>query len=136
MAISNCSSISGHHLRVRTSYVIKRKIAEFVGMENRFLPIVRRPFSEVLGATAYQLVSLRMGGGSLPQEQEPETNNAIKMEVGIEECLHIEFEYNKSKYHLRDVVIGKRTRIQSHTFICEMVTIGEDCFIAQIKVWD
>ncbi len=47
------------------------------------------------------------------------------MEVGIEECLHIgeevvllvavglkrnppkEFEYNKSKYHLRDVVIGK-----------------------------
>jgi acetyltransferase-like isoleucine patch superfamily enzyme len=30
----------------------------------------------------------------------------------------------------RDVVIGKRSRIQSHTFICELVTIGEDCFIA------
>ena len=28
----------------------------------------------------------------------PETNNCIKMEVGIEECLHIEFEYNKSKF--------------------------------------
>ena len=28
----------------------------------------------------------------------PEMNNPIKMEVGIEECLHIEFEYNKSKY--------------------------------------
>lgn len=27
------------------------------------------------------------------------------------------------------VVIGKRTRVQSHTFICELVTIGEDCFI-------
>ena len=27
----------------------------------------------------------------------PEMNNPIKMEVGIEECLHIEFEYNKSK---------------------------------------
>ena len=60
-------------------------------------------------------------------QMEPETNNPIKMEVGIEECLHIgeiscsffclhwlsmwqtpkEFEYNKSKYHLRDVVIGK-----------------------------
>ena len=38
---------------------------------------------------------------------EPEINNSIKMEVGIEDCLHIEFEYNKSKYHLRDVVIGK-----------------------------
>jgi len=37
----------------------------------------------------------------------PEMNNTIKMEVGIEDCLHIEFEYNKSKYHLRDVIIGK-----------------------------
>ena len=27
------------------------------------------------------------------------------------------------------VVIGKRTRVQSHTFICELVTIGDDCFI-------
>ncbi len=26
-------------------------------------------------------------------------------------------------------VIGNRTRIQSHTFICENVTTGEDCFI-------
>jgi UDP-3-O-[3-hydroxymyristoyl] glucosamine N-acyltransferase len=28
------------------------------------------------------------------------------------------------------VVVGKRCRIQSHTFICELVTIGEDCFIS------
>lgn len=28
----------------------------------------------------------------------PEMNNSIKMEVGIEDCLHIEFEYNKSKW--------------------------------------
>jgi len=28
----------------------------------------------------------------------PDSNNSIKMEVGIEDCLHIEFEYNKSKY--------------------------------------
>ncbi len=46
----------------------------------------------------------------------PEINDSIKMEVGIEDCLHIEFEYNKSKYdhhlnlyryHLRDVIVGK-----------------------------
>eukprot|EP00005_Dracoamoeba_jomungandri_P014479 CAMPEP_0174275542 /NCGR_PEP_ID=MMETSP0439-20130205/59882_1 /TAXON_ID=0 /ORGANISM="Stereomyxa ramosa, Strain Chinc5" /LENGTH=329 /DNA_ID=CAMNT_0015367655 /DNA_START=725 /DNA_END=1714 /DNA_ORIENTATION=- len=37
----------------------------------------------------------------------PEVNNSIKMEVGIEDCLHIEFEYNRSKYHLNDVIIGK-----------------------------
>jgi acetyltransferase-like isoleucine patch superfamily enzyme len=27
------------------------------------------------------------------------------------------------------VVIGARTRIQSHSFICELVTIGADCFV-------
>lgn len=37
----------------------------------------------------------------------PETNSAIKMDVGIEDCLHIEFEYSKSKYHLKDVIVGR-----------------------------
>jgi len=27
------------------------------------------------------------------------------------------------------VVVGKKTKVQSHSFICELVTIGEDCFI-------
>lgn len=31
----------------------------------------------------------------------------IKMEVGIEDCLHIEFEFDKQKYHLQDVILGK-----------------------------
>ncbi|MGA9780316.1 MAG: acyltransferase [Verrucomicrobiia bacterium] len=30
----------------------------------------------------------------------------------------------------RGAVIGKRCRIQSHAFICDMVTIGNDCFIS------
>ena len=30
----------------------------------------------------------------------------------------------------KDVVIGRRCRIQSHSFICEMVTIGDDCIVA------
>lgn len=29
----------------------------------------------------------------------------------------------------KDVTIGARTRIQSHVFVCELVTMGEDCFI-------
>lgn len=29
----------------------------------------------------------------------------------------------------RSVKIGARTKVQSHSFICELVTIGEDCFI-------
>ncbi len=29
----------------------------------------------------------------------------------------------------KDVIIGHRTKIQSHSFICELVNIGDDCFI-------
>ncbi|MFD1766095.1 acyltransferase [Sphingorhabdus buctiana] len=29
----------------------------------------------------------------------------------------------------RDVKIGRGTKVQSHSFICELVEIGEDCFI-------
>ncbi len=29
----------------------------------------------------------------------------------------------------KSVTIGKRTKVQSHTFICELVNIGDDCFI-------
>lgn len=29
----------------------------------------------------------------------------------------------------KNVRIGARTKVQSHTFICELVTIGEDCFV-------
>ena len=30
----------------------------------------------------------------------------------------------------RGVAIGDRCRIQSHAFICELVSIGEDCFVS------
>jgi acetyltransferase-like isoleucine patch superfamily enzyme len=30
----------------------------------------------------------------------------------------------------RSVTIGARTRVQSHAFVCELVTIGEDCVIS------
>jgi acetyltransferase-like isoleucine patch superfamily enzyme len=30
----------------------------------------------------------------------------------------------------RNVIIGKQTRVQSHAFICELVTIGDHCFIS------
>jgi acetyltransferase-like isoleucine patch superfamily enzyme len=29
----------------------------------------------------------------------------------------------------KQVVIGARSRVQSHAFVCELVTIGEDCFV-------
>lgn len=30
----------------------------------------------------------------------------------------------------KGVAIGARTRVQSHSFICELVTIGDDCVVA------
>ena len=39
--------------------------------------------------------------------QPMEDGNPIKIEVGIEDCLHIEFEYSKTNYHLKDVVTGR-----------------------------
>ena len=29
----------------------------------------------------------------------------------------------------KGVIVGARTKVQSHSFICELVTIGADCFI-------
>jgi vacuolar protein sorting-associated protein 26 len=37
----------------------------------------------------------------------PDVHEPIKMEVGIEDCLHIEFEYERRAYHLRDTIRGK-----------------------------
>ncbi|CAD8087483.1 unnamed protein product [Paramecium primaurelia] len=41
------------------------------------------------------------------KEQENQPQTSLKLEVGIEDCLHLDFEYFKSRYHLRDVVTGK-----------------------------
>ena len=48
-------------------------------------------------------------GGTLsrPLDAQKSLGDTIKMEVGIEDCLHIEFEYGKDTYHLEDVVIGR-----------------------------
>ena len=43
-------------------------------------------------------VSKELGFMVQNYQVQPEVNNGIKMEVGIEECMHIEFEYNKSRY--------------------------------------
>lgn len=47
------------------------------------------------------LIKEGLEDGVVPQQDE-----GIKMEVGIEDCLHIEFEFNKSRYTLDDVILG------------------------------
>ncbi|KAL4442451.1 hypothetical protein ABPG77_005035 [Micractinium sp. CCAP 211/92] len=40
-------------------------------------------------------------------QPQPSAGPPIKMEVGIEDCLHIEFEYDRGAYHLTDTVLGR-----------------------------
>ncbi|XP_047963056.1 vacuolar protein sorting-associated protein 26B-like [Salvia hispanica] len=84
-------------------------------------PTVEMPYETYNGANVRLRYVLKVSisrnyGGSIVEYQDfvvrndsppPSINNSIKMEVGIEDCLHIEFEYNKSKYHLKDVIVGK-----------------------------
>lgn len=39
--------------------------------------------------------------------QEPKINSTVKMEFGLEDAVHVEFEMNKYKFHLKDCIIGK-----------------------------
>ena len=55
----------------------------------------------------------------------PDSNNSIKMEVGIEDCLHIEFEYNKSKY------VATVSRYQHPPSTA--CTLPVPCFVAHIR---
>lgn len=70
--------------------------------------VLRSPSFSVAFAASARLACLPATACVL--HQEPEGLESLKMEVGIEDCLHIEFEYDKSAYHLQDVVIGKVRR--------------------------
>jgi vacuolar protein sorting-associated protein 26 len=42
-----------------------------------------------------------------PVQEAPQPDKPIKMEVGIEDCLHIEFEFARSVYTMKDCILGK-----------------------------
>uniref|UniRef100_A0A7R9XVG1 Vacuolar protein sorting-associated protein 26 n=1 Tax=Prasinoderma coloniale TaxID=156133 RepID=A0A7R9XVG1_9VIRI len=75
----------------------------YSGMHVRVRYLLRVTFARQYGMSQTESLELWVRN----PEALPEVNNPIKMEVGIEDCLHIEFEYSKAKYHLRDVVVGK-----------------------------
>jgi vacuolar protein sorting-associated protein 26 len=51
---------------------------------------------------------LSVGGVGAPRNvQAPIADSSVKLEVGIEDCLHIEFEYDRTSFHLKDCVTGR-----------------------------
>lgn len=76
---------SYHGRNVSIRYIVR------VAVERKFLPPI----------TSEKEVIIQI------LEKEPLKNEPIKMEVGIEDCLHIEFEYERRCYHLKDFIVGK-----------------------------
>lgn len=56
--------------------------------------------SEEDGAT--QVTNNKPQVGPLRKEPKP-----VKLDIGIENCLHIEFEFSKSQYSLKEVIVGR-----------------------------
>lgn len=58
----------------------------------------------------FQYNSLSNSSDSSQNSSQLSKNNiptTVKMDVGIEDCLHIEFEYLKSRFSLKDVIVGR-----------------------------
>ncbi|ODV66309.1 vacuolar protein sorting-associated protein 26 [Hyphopichia burtonii NRRL Y-1933] len=58
----------------------------------------------------FQYNSLSNSSESSQNSSQLSKNNiptTVKMDVGIEDCLHIEFEYLKSRFSLKDVIVGR-----------------------------
>jgi len=43
----------------------------------------------------------------IPKPELENNDEKIRLEVGIEDHLHIEFEYAKNTFHLKDCLLGK-----------------------------
>lgn len=82
---------------------VEKQYETYNGINVRLRYFVRIKISRQYGASIKKEVDFAVQN----LKSDPEINNTLKMEVGIEDCLHIEFEYDKSKYHLEDVIVGK-----------------------------
>ncbi|KAL4297410.1 hypothetical protein GQ457_12G000360 [Hibiscus cannabinus] len=83
--------------------MVEMRYESYNGVNVRLRYVLKVTISRNYGGNIIEYTNFMVHKYSPP----PTINTSIKMEVGIEDCLHIEFEYNKSKYHLKDVIIGK-----------------------------
>jgi vacuolar protein sorting-associated protein 26 len=78
----------------------------FHGTKNRLRYFVRVTVSRGYGGTVQQELEFVVQNITAAPVL-GDSQSSIKLEVGIEEFLHIEFEYDRNIYHTKDVVIGK-----------------------------
>ncbi|KAG4184680.1 hypothetical protein ERO13_A09G186000v2 [Gossypium hirsutum] len=91
----------------RTTYPFEFSMVEmpyetYNGVNVRLRYVLKVTVSRNYGGSIIEYLNFLVHNYSPP----PSINTSIKMEVGIEDCLHIEFEYNKSKIQLETEVVG------------------------------
>ncbi|SCV00332.1 LANO_0F06326g1_1 [Lachancea nothofagi CBS 11611] len=63
----------------------------------------------------------------------------VKLDIGIENCLHIEFEYSKSQFSLKDVIVGRiyflLTRLKVKHMELSVIT-RETCGMEPVQLLD
>eukprot|EP00605_Chrysophyceae_sp_TOSAG23-4_P002500 GSChrysophyteH1.ASY1.ANO1.2763.1 assembled CDS len=95
--LDSAGSYSGMNVRLR--YFLKVTVSRKYNNYSREVDFAIENPQKVTDAVPHQNSSHLVNNSAM--------SNPIKMEVGIEECLHIEFEYDRDRYHLKDVILGK-----------------------------
>ncbi|KAG4130996.1 hypothetical protein ERO13_A09G186000v2 [Gossypium hirsutum] len=99
----------------RTTYPFEFSMVEmpyetYNGVNVRLRYVLKVTVSRNYGGSIIEYLNFLVHNYSPP----PSINTSIKMEVGIEDCLHIEFEYNKSKRR-ESTVTGATNHVETET---------------------
>eukprot|EP00891_Asterochloris_glomerata_P007564 jgi/Astpho2/7564/Aster-02470 len=86
---------------------VEMQYESYRGLQVRLRYLLRVTLVRPYGASLVREYPFWVRNYEDPPPPAPANQPPIKMEVGIEDCLHIEFEYGKAKYSLKDTVIGK-----------------------------
>ncbi|KAK5685670.1 Vacuolar protein sorting-associated protein 26 [Elasticomyces elasticus] len=103
--------LNGETVKGAVSYNIRHAAFVFQNVEKMYesysdINVKLRYFVRVTVSRRMADVVREKDLGVYFHRQLPKSNSVIKMDVGIKDCLHIEFEYSKSEYHLKDVIVG------------------------------
>jgi len=84
---------------------VEKPFETYYGATVRLKYLLRVTINKLLGNITKEVGIAVHAMSFYPNPTAPDPN--ARTEVGIEDALHIEFEYDKARYHLKDVIVGK-----------------------------
>ncbi|XP_075238776.1 vacuolar protein sorting-associated protein 26A-like [Convolutriloba macropyga] len=84
---------------------VEKPYETYYGATVKLRYLLRVTINKLLGNITKELGIAVHAMSFYPSPVAPDPN--ARTEVGIEDALHIEFEYDKPRYHLKDVIVGK-----------------------------